>query len=450
MTNLNDDFEAANQKFDADQVQAKPAKFRRLLQKLLGNILFPVSPDWYVAKGYDKDEDGFQLIFVFENFLELQKKEGAHFYEQFKDMSIDRNELQTKNCNGDDCNIEVVHFDPAEYLSKTNKNVPGKDKHIVYFCGANTYYQGCFGDITAAAKKTGATVHAFNYPGVGSSTGRVYEFNDLVNSGISVVNSLLEQGIKLDDIVLQGDCYGSAVAHAVKMQYKKQSNADVRIVVNNAFKSFKATLIDMVLSSKWIPNALSGAVKKLLEYTGWHVTLGKEYKLSDPYQCFVQHSDDQTLQKAKLSYKVQKYRQEAKSGKTTSKKRDAVVDTCPEEYKKHRDELDSLSTVHLSVDNSEKLGKKFGKNNVGLANSHFADLYQCEMGDGTNAYDGFVNKYLAYSNDYIKKGHGQSQLSISELPTFLSSSVVKHMLSQEDLEDMQALGDALSVKSNLN
>lgn len=470
-------------------------QFRRLLQKMLGSFLFPVTPDWYISKGYDKastDLDKNDQITndqqdsdcqdsndgnnsdqsqddqnassqnkseqnasdqnsndqpthkAFNHFLAQQRSENGYFRKQFSGLAIHRDFVETKNCDGDLCEIEVCHFDPTEYLDANQKNPPGKNQHIVYFCGANTYYQGCFSDITTAAKETGATVHAFNYMGTGSSTGRAYEFNDLVNCGIAVVNSLMKQGIHPDSIVLQGDCYGSAIAHAVKMQYQAQCDTKLRIIVNNAFKSFKAAINDLILSSR-IPNFLTRIVKKLLSFTGWNAKLGKHYKLSDPHQCYVQHIDDQTLQSAKLSYKVQKSRLEAKTNSTTSTKRPPVQDTCPEEYRAHRDELDRLSVVHVKRANAEKLGNKFGRNHVGLANSHFADLNQCEMLDGTGAYEGFVNKYLDYSNQYIQNGHQQTPRSIKELPTFLKSSAKDVAFSQQEREDLEQLEQSITL-----
>lgn len=114
--------------------------------------------------------------------------------------------------------MEVLKCEPEA----DSPQKPGTGKHIVYFPGANTYYQACFRDISAAAKETGATVHALNYPGIGMSTGEVVEANDLTNAGIAVVQSLLKQGVKPDDIVLQGDCFGASVALEVKKRLRSK------------------------------------------------------------------------------------------------------------------------------------------------------------------------------------------------------------------------------------
>ena len=95
------------------------------------------------------------------------------------------------------------------------------------------------------------------------STGKVREANDLMNAGIAMVKSLLAQGIHPDDIVLQGDCFGAAIAMEVKEQLAKQANVDMRIVMNNSFKSFKAAVQDMITSTTWLPARLKDIVKAL-------------------------------------------------------------------------------------------------------------------------------------------------------------------------------------------
>lgn len=398
-------------------------RFYRMMQKLITKVILPKLQNWYVVKGFNKDENGLSVADACQYFLEKQQSDvTADLYTYFTGLTITRRQVATQNCQGGHCHFDVLSFDPENYLAQVNSDKPGAGKHIVYFCGADSYYQNCFSDIATAAKSTGATVHAFNYPGVDEGVARVFEFNDMVNSGIAVVNSLLKRGIHPDDVILQGDSFGSSVAHAVKMQFKQQSDCELRIVANNTFGSFKKAIMDMILSTVWIPNLSQATIKNILQRAGWHVTLGKHYKLSNPYQCFVQHKDDQTLQSSKLSYKVQKYQHEAKTAITTSKKRGPIVDTCPDDYKDQRDELDSLSMVQVSRDAEARLAIKYGRNKVGLVDSHLASLCDCETIDGKEAYTGLVNKYLSYSNDYIDENR-QMSLSEASLPRFLSTHV---------------------------
>ncbi|MFV9875519.1 MAG: hypothetical protein AB8U25_03870 [Rickettsiales endosymbiont of Dermacentor nuttalli] len=62
---------------------------------------------------------------------------------------------------------------------------------MINFFGVGEYYECNFRDMADQADVSGATIHAFNSMRMNSSTGKVREFNDLVNCGIAVTNDLL-------------------------------------------------------------------------------------------------------------------------------------------------------------------------------------------------------------------------------------------------------------------
>lgn len=386
--------------------------FRRRLQRFIASSLFPVGKgDWYKSKGYGTKGT---VGDAFSDFMEKQKSdEKAHYFRQFKGLDFTLDTVPTQLASGEKCKLEVLTCS----LENSSIIQPGTGKHIVYFPGANTYYQACFRDISTACNETGATIHAFNFPGTGLSTGKVLEVNDLVNSGLSLVVSLIRQGVHPDDIILQGDCYGAAIALEVKQHLEMQAHIKVRLIMNNAFKSFKAAICDMITQSPWLPAALKKIVKRLLEFTGWTVTPGKKYKYADPYQCHIQHLDDQTLKTSTLSSKVGKYVDEGKSGETMSKKRAIIADNCPQEYQKDRDALDMKHYVRVSEVAKTRLAEKFGVDKFGKVNSHFADLCELETLSGQSVYTAFVNDYLQRSDSYIKMN---PQRSLSDLQANLA------------------------------
>ncbi|HAU1881929.1 TPA: hypothetical protein JBJ86_16960, partial [Legionella pneumophila] len=106
-------------------------------------------------------------------------------------------------------------------------------------------------------------------------------------------------------------------------------------------------------------------VKNLLEFTGWNIAPGQKYIHSDPHQCYIQHEGDQTLTIATLSSKVAKYKEEIRTGRTTSRSRDPVIDKCPEEYKLYRDFLDENCFVRVRDSAKERLAAKFGVDSRG-------------------------------------------------------------------------------------
>lgn len=89
----------------------------------------------------------------FADFLKQQKTNPeATYYNAFQNLKLTLNRVPSQLVSGDLCELEVLTCEPeADSSQKT-----GTGKHIVYFPGANTYYQACFRDISAAAKETGA------------------------------------------------------------------------------------------------------------------------------------------------------------------------------------------------------------------------------------------------------------------------------------------------------
>lgn len=421
----------------------KDSFFHSRLQQFVANALFPAgSGDWYKSKGYGKKKEVDDEA-PFRDFAHKQKTdEKAYYYKEFQGLDLSLTKVKTKLVSGESCQLEVMKCQPESNEPKK----PGTGKHIVYFPGANTYYQACFRDISTACKETGATVHAFNFPGTGLSSGKVRESNDLINAGISVVSSLIKQGVHPDDIILQGDCYGAAIGLEVKKQLEDQAGIKVRAIMNNVFKSFKAAVCDMITQSPWLPNILKGIVKRLLEFTGWHVTPGKKYKHADPYQCHIQHLGDQTLESSTLSGKVSKYQHEIKTGQTKSTKRAPMTDSCPEEYRKDRDELDQKHYVRVKESAKERLATKFGVDKFGRVNAHFADICELEMLDGQSVYSGFVNEFITRSDAYIEKHPQKSieeiQEDLNKLHYLQPSDSIS--ITEEEAEDFSVVVDLIT------
>lgn len=390
------------------------------LQNFVAGMLFPAGKgDWYKNKKYGNNEG----LSPAKNFCQQQKRdETAYYYDSFKGLSIDTNSVRSQLANGEQCSLETFICSPET----PDKTLPGNGKHIIYFPGADTYYQACFRDISTAARETGATIHAFNFPGTGLSTGRVKEANDLTNAGIAMVRSLLSKGVHPDNIVLQGDCFGAAIAMEVKEQIAIQAGVQVRLIMNNAFESFKAAVYDLITSSSWLPAILKSIIEPLLTFTGWHLCPGEKFIHSDPYQCHIKHDGDLVLPSGTLSDKVQRMR--------TSKD---FKDTCPEEYKPERDKLDRMHILKVREDAKDRLGKKFGLDKYGRINAHFADLCEMESGDGTPAYEGFVNQFLSSTNAYIE-AHQQDcdPSALAEQLQYIKNAEA-HSITRTDAEIMQ-------------
>jgi len=97
---------------------------------------------------------------------------------------------------------------------------PGKAEeiHIINFIPTTTTYETHWIDITEQAFITGAVIHNFNYNGFKDNDGSISR-NDLIYNGIAMVNTLLEDQIHPDKIILQGHGSGTEIATEVVKQF---------------------------------------------------------------------------------------------------------------------------------------------------------------------------------------------------------------------------------------
>ena len=208
--------------------------FRRAVQGILAKILFPTTrKDWYQEKGYGKNGKD-----AFTDFLEQQQTHpDLPYHTVFKDLNIVRNPLSCFDYRKNPCILDTITLTP-----RSPQKSSGQGIHLVNFFGRDEYYECNFRDMALEAHATGATIHAFNPPGMNLSSGQVLEFKDLVNAGIAQINNLLNNGIHPDKIILQGNCMGSAVAEEVNAHFKKHLKVEFRRINSNSFKSMNALI----------------------------------------------------------------------------------------------------------------------------------------------------------------------------------------------------------------
>lgn len=290
--------------------------------------------------------------------------------------------------------ISVTPSDPTQHEHK-----PGYNKHIIKFQGANAYYEGGFKDLGLQATATGATIYTFNYPGVNRSTGSTREFNDLVNSGMAVVRNLLEQGINPDEIILDGNCFGSAVAFAVHQEFAK-SGIKIRVITGNTFTNF-TDAITAVVSAVPIVNMIltRDVLNDLLHATGWSYSISDYFDPNNPYMGYHQREGDGLLKSAVLKSYLDKYEHQHQDDESSG-----------EWFYVFRNKLKQHSKIQIKESEIDKIKKKFGK-----FDPHFAFYYQCE-----NVFD-YLNFYLKESDDYLATNNKTFNLADHTLPEYLDS-----------------------------
>ncbi|MFT4059642.1 MAG: hypothetical protein QM652_08850 [Legionella sp.] len=348
---------------------------QKKIQALLARVLFPtVQQDWYLTKGYGKEG-----VESFANFLNQQYTDlRAIYYKDFKELEIKREFVNCHDSRRNSLKLDSISFTPLY-----SENQEGEGIHIINFFGRGEYYECNFKDMARQAKATGATIHAYNPPGMNSSTGKVLEFKDLINAGIAQVNHLLKQGVHPDQIIIQGNCLGAAVAEEVNKCFNEQCNINFRRINSNSFKSISALLTKM-----YQPLALmKDTLKKLLNYAGWYTKPGALFKETGPYKVYMRRAGDETIAlSVTMHMKVEK-----------EKRRKAIVSDqdINQDYEKERKWLDEHAIMELDDEHYAK-DKKI--------NPHELDLYKlrAKHPDHCSAFD-FVNRYIKASNEYITK-----------------------------------------------
>ena len=358
---------------------------RETLQRLIAGQLFPSNhEDWYKKNGYADEADSLDVRF--QKFVDAQKIPGATYYHQFQNLSFSRQIVDMLLANGHAAQTELVAVIPDEALPSK----PGFGKHVVYFTGADDRYQGCFNDISHAVKTTGASYHAFEYPGMGELPGEVLEANDLINTGIAVVRDLLSRGVHIDDIILQGDSFGAAVAYEVQKQFQEQSDVTLRVILNNTFSSFEG-VAQAILGDSWYMKPISMSVNQFLNYTGWNIRPMDRYHEVSPYQVHVNHVGDLLLLDSTLAASVD------------FKRANPLPSTLLERLDDHdafRQFFNGTGWATIKEEGVQYLQERYQSSNTHLAGLHLFTIPVPEKGV-KDAYEGFVCEYLEKSNSYV-------------------------------------------------
>ncbi|WED44169.1 Dot/Icm T4SS effector alpha/beta hydrolase [Legionella cardiaca] len=402
------------------------SSIHKKLQRIMASVLCPtLKRDWYAYKGYKTFDQYAHSMFSKEAIKGDLLKKG------WDNIKAERNFVECMDVRGNSCQLDSISLSPI----KGDKSLPGAGKHILNFLGSMQFYEGFVSSMAKQQVLSGATVHAFNYPGMYSSTGEVLEFNDLVNSGIAMVNKLLEKGVHPDDIILQGNCLGAAVAEAVAAQFRAQ-NIQLRVINSNSFKSIKSVIVE-----KFHLSLIKNLVEKLLSYTGWLITpsklRGEEHH--SPYHLVLSRSGDKTIP--------------ARSQMASSTKKH----TTEESFDTYNDDFQQKLAPHLEMkyendllpkeqrDAYDQLQKVLGGQII--KDPHLAPQHTMYSATDNNvSFYTVVNTYLQVSEKYIA-AHRQiiSEGDIPRAPFILTAQdQPTHYIEEQKLLSIANILEALN------
>ena len=133
--------------------------------------------------------------------------------------------------------VKIIHTTPSATPPATPLAVPAeRQKWVVYFLPNAALWEHMLPVLLEISKKTQANVLCYNYRGAGFSSGVVLSPQDLICDGVDTVNSLLAQGVRMEDITLHGFSLGGGVATQVAKRFADQNRA-VNLVNERSFAS---------------------------------------------------------------------------------------------------------------------------------------------------------------------------------------------------------------------
>ncbi|HXF29462.1 MAG TPA: alpha/beta hydrolase fold domain-containing protein, partial [Chlamydiales bacterium] len=152
--------------------------------------------------------------------------------------------------------VNGVELRPGDVLQK-----PEDQKWIVYYCKNAATWEQERHFLAKLAKDVGANVLCCNYRGVGLSTGFPETEKHLIEDGDAALQYLLQQGVKPENVLLDGTSMGGAVAVHVAALHA-ESDQPIAVCNDRSFRSLYHTIEEL------IPVA-GGLLADMAQAAGW-------------------------------------------------------------------------------------------------------------------------------------------------------------------------------------
>lgn len=328
--------------------------FSNLIRKFLVRRLYPTLPgDWYKLKRFR----GKKTRERFLTFVEHQRRKNSRLYEEFRFLKVTR-----QNIISGGKKLDSVLAVPSEAHAKGK---PGEGIYFIMFFGRLESYEKRFGDITAQASKTGASVLGFNYKGMFCSEGESNVIADLVEDGIAAVDFLLSQGVEYDKIILQGNSLGAAVQEMVSEHFRTIHGKALKQINSNSFKT-----LDSVISGYFKYFLGDKIFQRLVRYLGWEFKPGKGFYTTGPHRFHLRRAGDRTINESSEYHSMIDFE------KDNAK--------CPESYRE---------THRWLYQHSQITYRGHSKKDPHKLSLHMFEVWDEESGTYISVYD-VINKYL--------------------------------------------------------
>ncbi|MBM3192773.1 MAG: alpha/beta hydrolase [Chlamydiae bacterium] len=165
---------------------------------------------------------------------------------------------------------EGIYLDGVSVVSPKQKDIPANNqKWLVYALPNMGVWQHYIKEFIHLSDKCGINVICVNYRGTGNSSPiQPLSFTDLFSDAEHSVLTLLKDGVRLQNIVIEGFSLGGASGLALGAKYQ------ISAIAQNTFAktSLVAKNILRRMPFKWMrSHFFYSIVKKILKRTGWEV-----------------------------------------------------------------------------------------------------------------------------------------------------------------------------------
>ncbi len=206
---------------------------------------------------------------------ELQKRFGEQATETQRTVSLDFYSLQTT----DDAVLDSVMVQTPEEETKPW----AERKFVILPLPHKQNYISWIKDMNYTSKHIGCSTIGFNYRGADYSKGKTWTNDNMVHDVIAQVQYLLARGAKPENIGIEGQCLGGAVA-TIAAAKLHEDGYKVKLYNERSFRSLPRFLLGYILPTEkdsrsnpvtWLKYAAAGLTyaifTPILWIAGWHV-----------------------------------------------------------------------------------------------------------------------------------------------------------------------------------
>ena len=137
------------------------------------------------------------------------------------------------------------------------------------------------------SKATDSAVMSFNMPGIGNSKGRSLHAAGLVMVTMDIVKTLLNRGVKPENILLKGHSLGGAIATLTAANLHQEKHP-IRLFVDRSFSSLSNVMSDKFTTIRGGKLLFKPVINYLLSLAGWNIdSAAAWHTIPDEYKTYV-------------------------------------------------------------------------------------------------------------------------------------------------------------------